>query len=296
LRVGSALRWVPIAAALLLFGCGTASEPKRPGGPALWEVSDGDTRVLMLGTLHALPDDVKWLNGRVAEAADGADELVLEIPPDEDREAQGRAFARLAARAPDPIEGRIPAGLRDELRAVAAQAGQPLTALDHMDDWAVAVLLSGASVSRSGMSRENGVEERLTRRFRANGRPIRGLETAEQQFALFDALPPTAQRSYLIDVLRDEEDGRDPRPQAVRDWARGDADALGRLVNAELATNPALREAILVRRNHNWASWIERRLDRPGTVLLAVGAGHLAGAESVQAMLAERGLTVRRVR
>lgn len=293
---GSTLRDALTVIALLLAGCGVAPQPEQPGGPALWEVSDADTRVLMMGTLHALPDGVTWLTGRVAEAADGADELVLEIPPDEDREAQGRAFVRLAARAPDPIEGRVPTGLRDELRAAAAQANQPLAALDHMDDWAVAVLLSGASVSRSGMTRENGVEERLTERFRANGRPIRGLETAARQFALFDALPSSAQRSYLIDVLRDEADGRDPLPEAVRDWARGDADALGRLVNAELAANPALRDAILVRRNRNWAEWIERRLTRPGTVLLAVGAGHLAGADSVQTMLAARGVTVRRVR
>ena len=251
--------------------------------------------MVLLGTLHALPDGVDWLNGRIAEVADRADELVLEIPPDEDRDAQGRAFVRLAARAPDPIEDRVPADLRDELRAAATAAGQPLSALSHMDDWAVAVLLSGASVSRAGMSRENGVEERLTERFRARGRPIGGLETAQRQFALFDALPAAAQRSYLLDMLRDDEGGQDPLPQAVRDWAHGDADALGRLVNAELGSNPALRDAILVRRNANWAAWIERRLARPGTVLLAVGAGHLAGSQSVQAMLAAHGLTVRRI-
>ena len=249
----------------------------------------------MLGALHALPDGVDWMNGRVADLAETADELVLEIPPDVSPEEQGRAFARLAVRPPAPVLDRVPPALRDELREAAAEAGQPLGALDHMDDWAVAVLLSGAAINRSGMDRANGVEGVLTDRFRRTGRPVGGLETAAGQFAIFDALPAASQRAYLIDMLEDEADGHDPLPQAVADWRRGDADALGRLVNAELAGNPALRDALLVRRNRAWAEWIARRLERPGTVLLAVGAGHLAGADSLQAMLAAKGLTVRRV-
>ncbi len=58
---------------------------------------------------------------------------------------------------------------------------------------------------------------------------------------------------------------------------------------------PELYDPLLTRRNRNWVGWLENRLQRPGTVLFAVGAGHLAGAESVQAMLAARGVTARRV-
>ena len=49
------------------------------------------------------------------------------------------------------------------------------------------------------------------------------------------------------------------------------------------------------RRNERWAEWVARRLETPGTVFVAVGAGHLAGEVSVQAMLAERGLATERV-
>jgi uncharacterized protein YbaP (TraB family) len=52
---------------------------------------------------------------------------------------------------------------------------------------------------------------------------------------------------------------------------------------------------LLTRRNARWAEWLRRRMDQPGTAFVAVGAGHLAGSESVQAMLARHGLRVRRV-
>ena len=60
---------------------------------------------------------------------------------------------------------------------------------------------------------------------------------------------------------------------------------------AEL-TDPVLRERLLTSRNANWAGWIEQRLEQPGTVFIAVGAGHLAGEGSVQDHLRERDLKV----
>ena len=43
-------------------------------------------------------------------------------------------------------------------------------------------------------------------------------------------------------------------------------------------------------RNARWADWIRARLRTPGTVFVAVGAGHLAGKDSVLAQLGERGI------
>jgi uncharacterized protein YbaP (TraB family) len=58
---------------------------------------------------------------------------------------------------------------------------------------------------------------------------------------------------------------------------------------------PPLYEALITRRNRNFAAWLAQRLDRPGTVLFAIGAGHLAGRVSVQSMLESRGLHVQRI-
>ena len=44
-----------------------------------------------------------------------------------------------------------------------------------------------------------------------------------------------------------------------------------------------------------WADWVAARLQTPGTVFVAVGAGHLAGRDSLLVQLAQRGLECRRV-
>jgi len=48
-------------------------------------------------------------------------------------------------------------------------------------------------------------------------------------------------------------------------------------------------------RNERWADWIRARMRTPGTVFVAVGAGHLAGQDSLLVRLAERGLPSHRV-
>jgi uncharacterized protein YbaP (TraB family) len=53
---------------------------------------------------------------------------------------------------------------------------------------------------------------------------------------------------------------------------------------------------MLAKRNATWAKWIENRLKSPGTVFVAVGAGHLAGRDSVQDYLAKTGIKTARVK
>ena len=58
---------------------------------------------------------------------------------------------------------------------------------------------------------------------------------------------------------------------------------------------PEIKKVLLTDRNQRWAGWIAKRMEQPGTVFLAVGAGHLAGKESVQAMLKANHLEAVRV-
>ena len=74
-----------------------------------------------------------------------------------------------------------------------------------------------------------------------------------------------------------------------------DARALARDMNESLKDSPEVAKTLLTDRNARWATWIKQRMAKPGTVFIAVGAGHLAGADSVQAQLAKQGVTAQRI-
>ena len=71
-------------------------------------------------------------------------------------------------------------------------------------------------------------------------------------------------------------------------WNRGDAKAVARTIQQSDKDSPSLYKLMFTERNARWAQWVDRRLDRPGTVFMAVGAGHLAGDRSLVTLLQAR--------
>ena len=49
----------------------------------MWLVADADTKIYILGTMHALPRGTDWDGARVASAIAAADELMMELSPAE---------------------------------------------------------------------------------------------------------------------------------------------------------------------------------------------------------------------
>ncbi|HSJ78140.1 MAG TPA: TraB/GumN family protein, partial [Erythrobacter sp.] len=126
-------------------------------------------------------------------------------------------------------------------------------------------------------------------------KPRGALETAEFQLGIFDGMPQDAQVTFMMEAVDGMDEVKPMLDRMVAEWAKGDADALAAIMN-EGMSDPAVAEALLYSRNANWAEWIDNRMAEPGTVFIAVGAGHLAGAKSVQDYLAEKGITTTRVK
>lgn len=275
---------------LLLAACQT--QPATEARPAMWLVEDPDTRIYMLGSMHALPAGTYWSGGKVAGAIAAADELVLELAPGELAGA-GAVFQQLAPRsAPLAMEDRLPP---DALAAYRRFEDGEDFGGDRLDDWAVLVLMGQRVAEQADLSAEDGVEARLTAAFRKAGKPIGGLETARAQLTLFETLDPATQRALLVRGSRNTDRALKDVNAMAAAWSRGDADALAQVINEDVDQVPAARRAIITDRNRRWSAWIGRRMDKPGTVLMAVGAGHLVGADGVPAMLAAEGYKVTRV-
>jgi len=226
-----------------------------------------------------------------------ADELVIETVFGDDPAAQAQSMLKLGTNAPNlpPLVERVPQDRRDELRKLIAASGVPEAALDRMETWVAVLTLSAASYKAMGLSAEQGVEHGLSAAYKEKARPISGLETVEEQMGFFDQLSEEAQRDLLVSTLDDPAAAKAEFDAMMATWARGDVEGIARTFDTEMKKSPELREMLLRKRNARWAEWLASRLDRPGTVMVAVGAGHLAGADSVQEMLRVRGLKTRRL-
>lgn len=267
---------------------------RKPLKPALWRVSDRDTTIWLFGTVHVLPEGKPWFAGKLAQAADGSAELVTELgtvePAEISRVVTETAFlpAGPSLRELMPAEDR--AAFEGALTALKLQPN----AFDRLKPWYAANSMLLMQLSQSGIAGANGPEGFLAQRFKAAGKPHQGLESFAYQLGLFDGLPQPAQFKYLKEVTTGGADQMKAIDKIVADWGAGRSDALAQALNSSM-DEPAIRERMLIDRNKAWGQWVKTRLDRPGTVFVAVGAGHLAGAGSLQDQLKGLGIKVRRV-
>jgi uncharacterized protein YbaP (TraB family) len=292
-----------LASLLLLLApaCGSAQDtpPAAPAGvsvpakPALWKVSDKDTTIWLFGTIHILPAGIDWYRGPIAEALDGSDTLVTEIVEPNDRAVQARVAQIALSDPPANLRDKLPPEIRKDYEATLATLHLPVSAFDANDPWYAAVALSTLPLMKDGYGTMNGAEALLIAH--SQGKQRLGLETAEMQLGLFDALPQDTQAKYLNEVLEDFPNVGDEVRAMIEAWKDGAADKLAQLMNED-ESDPRLMKVLLVDRNKAWAKWIEQRLKQPGTVFVAVGAGHLAGQDSVQAQLAKDKVKAQRVR
>jgi uncharacterized protein YbaP (TraB family) len=272
----------------ILLGASIAATPLHPAAvaaarpavappaaehPALWVINDNDTIIYLFGTFHALDGKSNWFEQAVKTAFSASDQLMLETL------------------VPEP--GQMPAPVPATAYRVLPRQGPAVTLAPS----ASSLLASSRTVMSAGhtegMSTRFGADAVLREAAEETGKQVGGLESFQFQLNMFSSLPdaPKAEvpdrksMQALAQMLR----------QLEMAWGRGDLDSFAPMLMQMRAQSPATYKAMFVERNARWAGWIANRLKTPGTVFVAVGAGHLSGPDSVQNQLAAMGVKSARI-
>jgi uncharacterized protein YbaP (TraB family) len=281
--------------ATLLLGAPAAA--KAPAHPAMWEVTDPDTTIYLFGTIHLLPENFQWRTAKFDRAVKGSQQLMVETIIDNKNPTKlmsvlaGMGFAK----GLPPIADRVPADKKAALEAAIAKSGVPRPLFDQMKTWTAAFILLGNQFRAIGLKGDEGVEAVLRNSFTSEGKPFGELERTAQQLGFVTPLPEAAQRALLEGALEESGNMKTEFAGMLKAWAAGDVEGIARTFDHDLSSSPELQKALIHQRNANWSKWVEQRMAQPGTIMIADGAGHLAGNDSVIAMLKREGYRVRRV-
>ncbi len=264
--------------------------------PAMWIVRDADTTIYLFGTVHVLRPGLNWLKDDVKTAFDASDELVLEvIEPSDPTVVQGIISNMATNPAGTTLRSLLSPPVLAKYENTLGTLGIPAVALDQFEPWFGAVTLTTVPLLMKGYDMNSGAEKILSAAAKQQNKPLGQLETIEQQLGIFDSLATKEQVEFLDVTLDGVPEITTQIDSMVDAWGKGDLDTLNTLLNEGFESYPGLYDALLVDRNANWATWIKARMDKPGTVFMAVGAAHLVGKDSVQAQLATAGITSVRV-
>nr|WP_279614839.1 TraB/GumN family protein [Sphingomicrobium astaxanthinifaciens] len=293
--------------------CFSGTEP--PPRPALWAVEDADTTIYLFGTVHLLASTTCWQDARVTRAIAAADELVTEVRTDPGPLAIVGLLAEVAFDpANPPLRARLDPAHHATLDRLLARQPMPLpeSFYDKIDTWALAEFLLDGLLVGAEAGADSGVEHELALQFEAAGKPHSALETLAFQIQMSDAYSLELQAAWLDSWFAARREGHAAGAFAGAGWdamleqwrtgvpldiAAHLAATGGAFDRRDAARDARLTEEylehLLYARNRRWVDWIETRLAAPGTLFVAVGAGHLAGARSVIDEVRARGLPLR---
>ena len=262
----------------------------------LWTVAGQHNTVYLLGSIHVLRPDDGGLPRPAEVAYEDAEQLVMEIDMDDVAAADPAAMLQTMQRTALLPDGQT---LRDVLgadyaaiNARAQQTGIDLSVLDPFAPWFVAVTLLQVELAKRGFSPEFGIEQTLTARASKDHKPIQGLETAEQQFAVMANLPMAQQKRFLLMTLDESAQIDEQLDELLQAWRKGDTATLARVLTAEFDDFPELYRPLTEDRNRAWVDKLVDLLDDRDDYLVVVGALHLVGRRSVVELLEQRGYEV----
>ncbi|MEJ2316550.1 MAG: TraB/GumN family protein [Gammaproteobacteria bacterium] len=288
--------------ALLMAGCQSATLQTAGRDinayPAMWLAEDDDSKVYLFGSIHVLPEGVRWYTPAIARAFENAEELVIESKADDSTGNMEMS---------DYIEARalLPKGQTlDELLSPAdyARLQELVTILEldeyrisRMQPWLLRIVLTNEIFEHSGMQSTLGVDNLFEQTALRNEMKISALETPREAMMTLAEYPLEVQVRQLSESLNKtagESENGDFSGLLVS-WAMGDIDRNARLIAASMS--PLTYRNVVVDRNRKWLPRLEGYLSKPQQTMVVVGNAHLVGKGNLIDMLKHRGHTVSRI-
>lgn len=274
-----------------------APAPRAAGdGPPLWVVRDADSTVYLFGTIHMLKPGTAWGSDKVDAAFDSASEIWFEVVNPDDQAAMMTAIQQHGVSRDGPLSSRLTADEQAALDRALGGAGLSLAQIDPMRPWFAAMMIGVGPLTQAGFDPAAGVELNLRSRALAAGKTVRGFETLDQQIGGIAGMSGEGQMVYLRHYLTASDQAAAELDRTIAGWVAGDLAALEAFAHDNgRAVSEETHQLFMARRNADWVNQIETLLQGSGTAFIAVGGAHLVGDDSVQSLLASRGVATTRL-
>lgn len=272
-------------ALLLLF-----SSALQAAQALLWRVeSDHGAVSYLFGTIHSEDPRVTNLPAEVTKSFAASNTVVLEMKLTP--EVQQQMAQSIMLPPEQQLSDLLPADLYQASQKAMAQRGYPDEVTARLRPWAVILTLSMPPAKTGAF-----LDALLYQRALSEGKQVMGLETADEQLAIFRDLSIADQQALLRQTLKDHKKLPEMMETMTRAWLDRDMQKLAALNEENMDELPAglqkrFGRELVEMRNHRMA---ERALPilQKGGAFVAVGALHLVGDEGLVALLRGEGMKV----
>ncbi len=259
--------------------------------PAMWVIRGKDSTTYLVGTLHLLRRQAEWTSDKLTKAVHESTDLWLEVGDIDNQAGIVPLLQKYGYDPGKPLSSHLTTEQREKLKKVEQDYNVPAAFMEPMRPWLAALMLAMLPLQKAGFDPNAGVDHLLQQQASNEGDKVRGFETQEEQVRFLADLTEADQIAFLNDTLDDVSEGIALFEKLATAWLKGDSKTINQyLVDEVKAKAPSMYQKLLVDRNVRWADRIAELHRTPGVRLVAVGAGHLVGPDSVQVQLEKKGI------
>ena len=261
----------------------------------LWEVSGHGLRLpsYLFGTMHILCAEDAQLSAPLKSIIQKCRKVYFEIDMDDINEMMG-AMKYLRMNDGIKISDLLSKEEYNRLEEYFKKSKSPIPVgmINRFKPFLVSGLISEQSMN---CKQKNGMEELIMKEASLRDKQIFGLETVQFQASLFDSIPYEKQAKELINYIDSIDKYKQSTKEMVEVYRTQNLDQLDSLVRK---SDPGMNEymdLLLYGRNRRWVRQMPTTM-REGTILFAVGAGHLAGEQGVINLLRKEGYILKPIK
>jgi uncharacterized protein YbaP (TraB family) len=258
----------------------------------LWKISGEGLKnsSYLFGTIHVVPESLFVVWPAVDSAFRQSQLLIMEMDLDFSAAEMIEAARGMALPKGKTLSDYLPADGFEMIRAYCMDSLQwkkrKFKRYCRMKPFYFSSL-----VLSDQLGKVSGYEHYFSKQAKRMNKPIRGLETIQQQLYAIDQVSVEEQAAMLGEAI---QEGRKEFESMLDLYLKRDLDALWKLMLEEGEAVDGFTSVLLNKRNANWISQLEKWLpEQP--LFVAVGAGHLPGEAGLIELLRNKGFSVEAV-
>jgi uncharacterized protein YbaP (TraB family) len=260
---------------------------------SMWQINGVNNRIYLLGSVHLLREKDHPIPKAIEQAYEEAEVLIMEVDMDDldPVEMAGMVNELGVIKGGGDLQEIMGPRLFEEAADYATQMNIPIAMLAQTEPWLAAITVEQMILVRIGFNPQYGIEFHFMEKARQDNKEILGFETAREQLELLDGLSLPAQRSLLVQTLRESLNIEADLDRIIDAWRHGDIRFLEENLLMEMQRYPELYKTLVVSRNESWVEMIRDLTGAEEDYLVVVGALHLVGEDGVPALLSEIGIS-----
>jgi len=259
---------------------------------SLWKIVNHDNVVYILGSIHAMKEDMYPLPGPIMEAFEAAEVTVFEV--DLMQIDRGEIAEIMKSRGSYEPPASIYDDLSDETTELLEEYLQEtkinIDQVRYLKPWHLSLNIGVMELSRLGYKTELGLDQHLQQLAVKQGKEIQELESFDQQIKILSSDSLDIQDLSLRVSLRDRAEIEQELEAMVTAWRNGDADQMYQLTLDSVNEYPELQSQmnrLVLSRNIKMVNKIRSYLGDGRNYLVVAGTLHMGGPQGIIKLLAK---------